>query len=79
MYFKIAMSKAFLNMGNASGGANKEPVADPFADFQDNPIVTVAKGLGATITAIDTETEFGVAIRMSLELKSPDVQEAMSS
>src|SRR5271157_4167698 len=79
MYFKIAMSKAFLNMGNSSGGSNSQPATNPFADFSSNPIVTAAQQLGGTVTGIDTDTEFGVAIRLSLDTKSPDVQAAMSS
>jgi hypothetical protein len=79
MYFKIAMSKAFLNMGNGSNSNNNQPVTNPFADFQNNPIMTDVKELGATVSEIDTEKEFGVVIRMSLDMKSKDVQQAMSS
>ena len=73
------MSKAFISMASGASDNNKQPAIDPFADFPNNPIVTAAKELGASITKIDTDTEFGVAIQLSLDLKSKDVQEAMSS
>jgi hypothetical protein len=93
VYFKIAMSKAFLSMANSAGGStstsnstsdgdsnsNSQPPSDPLADFQNSPMVTAAKGIGSSITSIDNDTEFGVVMQSSLDLKSRAVQDAMNS
>jgi hypothetical protein len=83
VYFKIAMSKAFLNMANGAGGSggsdSSQPAEDPFAEFQNSPMVTAAKELGSSISGIDNDTEFGLVMRSSLDLKSKAVRDAMKS
>jgi hypothetical protein len=79
VYFTIAMSKTFLNMANGAGGASSQPPSDPFADFQNSPMVAGAKELGSSITRIDNDTEFGVVMQSSLDLKLRAVQDAMKS
>jgi hypothetical protein len=79
VYFKIAMAKAFLTMANSSGGGTPQPPQDPFADFQNSPMVTSAKGLGSSVTRVDNDSEFGVVMQSSLDLGSKPVRDAMKT
>ena len=69
VYFTITMSKAFLSMANGAGANASKPPEDPFAEFQNSPMVTAAKALGSSITRIDNDAEFGVVMQSSLDLK----------
>ena len=79
VYFKIAMAKAFLSMASNSGGGTPQPPEDPFVDFQNSQMVMSAKGLGSSVTRVDTDNEFGVVMQSSLDLGSKPVRDAMNT
>jgi hypothetical protein len=77
VYFTITMSKTFLSMANGAGADSSKPPEDPFAEFQNSPMVTAAKALGSSITRIDNDAEFGVVMQSSLDPKSQASQAGM--
>jgi hypothetical protein len=80
VYLKLTVAKSLLSMSNSgSDTANANPfdsITGPNGSEITKEITDVLKG---TLTKVDTELETGLAIQLSLNLKSKDVQSYLQS
>jgi hypothetical protein len=80
VYLKLTVAKSLLSMSNSgSDTPNTNPfdsITGPNGSEVTKEITDVLKG---TLTKVDTELETGLAIQLSLNLKSKDVQSYLQS
>jgi hypothetical protein len=80
IYLKLSIAKSLLSMANSGPDtATVNPfdsIAGPNGSEITKEITDVLKG---TLTKVDTELETGVAIQLSLNMKSKDVQSYLES
>ena len=80
IYLKLSIAKSLLSLANSgSDTATVNPfdsIAGPNGSEITKEITDVLKG---TLTKVDTELETGVAIQLSLNMKSKDVQSYLES